>query len=137
MADLLVYADAEGACRDWARDLALDGVGRRVWFGLPAKGAEYPAIVVRRVGGRPDASDTPLDTALVQWDVWGAGKDKRGCSAIALALAAQVQSMAAGSPMGTSAVGAGGRVESLVWLPDPVTNQARYVVTTSVTLRPI
>lgn len=129
--------EAEGAARAWTR--ALNLVGNRVYFGSPDEPA-YPLIICFRVGGGPVAGDVPIDQAMLQWDVWGDplrdGKDRYDIAQLATDLRTEIESLASGTMMSAGVVALGGSVESgPLWLPEPNTGQARYVVTGTISMR--
>lgn len=137
------FLDAEGAVRTWARahagiDAIVDG---RVFFGVPEKttAGSWPMLVLRRVAGAPEPSIPPIDRAVIQFDCWGAPAKSLARKAQAASLAAAVvtaaRELTAGTDMG-DAVGMGADVDlGPVWLPDPETDQARYVVDVAFYLR--
>lgn len=73
------WPDVEGAIRTFLRNdpgvAAL--VGKRVFFSVPKK-AEFPMILVTRIGGGESAGEAPLDLALIQFDIYGKKADEAG-----------------------------------------------------------
>jgi len=130
-----VYADVEGAARDWLRTVpeVVALVATRVFFGLPSN-TQWPAIVVRQVGGGP-TGDAPITAALLQFDCWGQGQNKAQAGAVKVAVEGAIESLTGGTPLGAGAVALWGSVESSIWLPDPESNQARYVITSEIAAR--
>lgn len=130
----LVYADVEGAVRDWLKDASeiaalVDG---RVFFAIPEP-TNWPLIVVHQVSGGPDAGEAPISNSLIQIDCWSGptktGKaNKAEATEVMNAVVGAVQSLTCGTSMGTAGVALGARIQNVSWLPDPDTNQARYVV---------
>lgn len=129
------FTDIEGGLRTWLRlqsDITAV-VGTRVWFGIP-EGATFPLIDLQRVGGGPQEGEAPLDDALIQFDCWGAGKNKAQAWAVTAALLGVLESMTP-QQLAAGVYGYGVSVESVIFLPDPANSQARYVVTALVTGR--
>jgi hypothetical protein len=134
MTQILIFTavDAEGAVRSWARTLDLGDASGRVFFGVPDN-PSFPLVVLRRIGGAPDAGDVPLDYPLISFDVWG--ETKGSASAVATALTTEVQNLRTGTPMGDQAVGKGARVTlGPLWRPDGDAHKARYIVDASFSL---
>ena len=134
--------DIEGALRTWLRAqtsvTTLLG-GQRVFFGIPkgATEASFPLITVARVGGGLDGSDAPVDSALIQWDVWGSiDASGNGKKAEATTLVNTLRSLLAavrGRTELTASVDIFGCVEqSCIWLPDADNDRPRYSLTTEV-----
>lgn len=118
IAEPRVWVDIESAIREWARD-SVSEVERRVFFG-PKGDAEYPQIVVMRIGG-------PDDDCLIQFDVWGAKNGGKGAAgAIAAKLATAADALARYTHDGILLHGA--QVISSRWLPDFESDQPRYVI---------
>lgn len=137
------FVDAEGAVRTWARANADISalVDARVFFGVPEGvspgDANWPMLVVRRVGGAPQPDIAPVDRALIQFDCWGATRrSKAQAAALATAVVTAARELTNGTEMGSGVVGQGADVElGPVWSPDPETDQARYVVDVAFYLR--
>lgn len=132
------WPDVEGAVRDHLRaDAGVTAlVGQRVFFGVPRKAtdATWPLVVVQRVGGGQDASDAPVDVALVQIDCWGQiGADGNGRKAGATALVNAVRSSLEAMGTDSTAVLKGASVETVLWLPEVDNDRPRYAVTAVVT----
>lgn len=100
----VTFVDAEAAAKAWARaDAAIVAiVGQRVFLGVN-NNAEFPQLVVERVGGGPQASEAPLDDALLQFSCWATSRGAAG--ALAYTVMSQAESMTVGTPMGDAAVG--------------------------------
>lgn len=136
------YVEAEGAVRAWARALNLAGLGTRVFFGIPVKGATFPLAVLTRVGGRP-VRGVPMDRALIQFDLLGdtptdrrPPSDKYALGGIATSLAGAADSIASGTVMSAGVVCMGAEVENgPVWSPSPVDGRSRYVLDVAFLLR--
>lgn len=128
--------DVEGAMRTYLRaDSTISGsYGGRVFFGAPDS-PEYPMVLVSRVGGAEDASDAPLDVALLQIDCIGKRREEGGGKISATQLWLAVKS-ALRSIQGLTQVGTdrlfGASVVSDVYLNDPVDGRPRYVLTVQV-----
>lgn len=127
------WPDVEGLLRTYLRaDAGVAAiVGQRVFFGVPrgATEATYPLVVVQRVGGGQDASEAPLDVALVQVDCWGSIANGNGLKAACTALVNSVRAAleAVGTDQTSALKGAG--VESVLWLPEVDNDRPRYAVT--------
>lgn len=80
------YASAEAVLVAWAKATAALSTlcGGRIATRLPEK-PTFPFLCVRRVSGAPDSSGDQWDTAMVQWDCYGAryadGKASRDAAA--------------------------------------------------------
>lgn len=119
------FADAEGAARSWAR--ALPGfVAGRVFFGMPERPV-FPLALVQRVGSGRGGGDTPIDNALIQFDIFGADhRSKAQVGALAVYLQGQVESLVCGTLMG-AAVALSASVESgPSWRPVPTSEEPRH-----------
>ena len=136
-----VFPDVEGALVTFLKANAGVSaiVAARVFFGLPkgATEATYPLIVVMRVGGGDDASEVPIDNALVQIDVWGAISTKgyglkAGCTTLANAVRSACRSVVGSTTIAPGVDAAGIQVQSAIWMPDPANDRPRYVLTAEV-----
>lgn len=129
------FADVEGALRTWLRTQSeiTSLVGSRVFFGYPDS-TQTPLITISRVGGSPQTGEAPLEDALVQFDCWGGIKNKAQAAQVMTALLGVLESMTP-RDLDSSTKGYGASVESVFWSPDPTNDQARYVVTATVTVR--
>lgn len=137
------WPDVEGALRTWLRTrTALTAlVGQRIFFGVPRGAGEssFPLVAIQRVGGGDDASDAPLDRALIQLDVWGqldaSGNGRKADAwAVVNALRTQLGAMGPDTTLASGVIGHGATVESVGWLPDPDSDRPRYAVTAEVTV---
>lgn len=127
--------DVEGGLRTWLRAQSeiTTLVSTRVFFGLPAD-VVFPCIVLRRVGGSDQTGEAPLDDALIQFDCWGAGKNKVQAWAVAAAVRGVLRAMT--PQLLAAGIWAYGASSSQpIWFPDAVDDQARYVITATVTAR--
>jgi hypothetical protein len=131
------WPDVEGALRTHLRaDAGVAAlVGQRVFFGVPrgAKEETYPLVVVQRVGGGQDASEAPVDVALVQVDCWGSINNGNGLKAECTALVNSVRAALESVGTDSTAVLKGADVESVLWLPQVDNDRPRYAVTAVVT----
>lgn len=86
------FTDVERPVRDWLRTESLDGIGQRVYLGVPGD-ATYPLIDISLVDGGVQPGDTPLAVPLFQFSVWGDGPnaDRASLQAIAWALVGVLQ----------------------------------------------
>jgi hypothetical protein len=128
------FADVEGGVRAWARANAFITpiVGTRTFFGFP-DGGQLPLLTLRRVGGRPDAGEAPIDTARISFECWG--RTKQEAAAVAAAVKSAAESLPAGAPMGADVICHGASVVLDLWLPEPKTDAARYVIDVVFTVR--
>lgn len=135
----IVLPESEGAVRSWTRDLNLPNVARRVFFGVPKKTTDssWPMILMMRVGGFADRGDVAIDHPLIQYQVFGLDKTDRARTAlVATDLAEAVTGLSSGTPMGASAVGLRGTVETgPLWNPDPDDDRAGYRLDVSFSIR--
>lgn len=105
-------------------------VGSRVFFGSPKQGATLPYIAFARIGGGDDASEAPIDNAVLNLSCWGRSKEE----AFSVANAARKalhnirrRTLASGVDLH------GAIVDTVLWSPDPQDDTPRYIVTTRVT----
>ena len=133
------WPDVEGAVRDHLRadaDVAAL-VGTRVFFGVPLDSngqvtAQLPLVTISRVGGGDDASEAPIDQALLQIDCWAASRNKAQAHAVTSAVRkslTEIRTAEVGSTVLFGAV-----VESVIWSPDPK-DLPRYSLTALVSAR--
>lgn len=117
VAEARTWVDVEGAVRSWARD-SIDLIGRRAFFGYSAGAARVGAqVVLTRLGG-------PDDEALFQFDCWASTKE--ATAVLAAEVASEADALAryvSGETLLHGAV-----VESIRWVPDPVSDAPRHVV---------
>lgn len=119
------FADAEGAARSWARALP-SLVAGRVFFGMPERPV-FPLVLVQRVGSGRGGGDTPIDNALIQFDIYGTDhRAKAQVGALAVYLQGQAESLLCGTPMG-DAVALSATVErGPDWRPVPTAEEPRH-----------
>jgi hypothetical protein len=136
------WPDVEGALRDYLRaDAGVSAlVGQRVFFDIPkaTRDSSWPMITVARVGGATDASEVPLDLALMSIDVWGSldasgNGDKAGAAAVVNAVRSALEAMNGRTTLTTGVDGFGVQEAGVVWLPDPGNGRPHYTVTAEVT----
>lgn len=121
--------------RDWLATQST-AAGTRIYVGSLPKTPTYPAAVIGRTGN--GAPIELLDSLLVQIDAWAA------TGAAAEALAAEIQQTLEQAKPGTR-LGAvsdgvqlmGAEALSLLDLPDPDTNQPRYVLTIDLAVKAV
>jgi hypothetical protein len=127
-----LFVDVEGPIRAWTRGLNLDGVGSRVFLGLPER-CTFPAIDLFLVDGGVGNSDTPMPSPLIQFNVWGG--TRAGAAAIAWALTEQLDGMLGGTTLDASLVGMGAVVTTgPIFRPDP-DGKPRYILDAALTVR--
>ena len=136
------YPDVEGGVRTWlrAQSTITALVGQRVFFGGPkgATEADFPMIVVQRIGGGNDMSDAPVDDALVQIDCWGkldaSGNGlKAGATALVNTVRSALDDIRTRTQLAPGVDAFGINVDSVIWAPDPSNDRPRYIVTAEVT----
>jgi hypothetical protein len=135
---LKTFPDCEGGVRDWLRSVPSVSalVGQRVFFGLPVA-VTWPAVVVQMVGGGPDAGNAPVFVPLIQIDCWGEGRNKAQAAAVMSAVVGAIESIQSGTALGADAKAVWASVLSVIWLPDPESDQARYSVTAEIAARAV
>lgn len=106
-------------------------VGGRVFFGVPKSSPTFPLITLSRVGGGDDASEAPIDQAVVMFNCWGGSKIEalRAANAIRRAL----RLIRGKTQVATGVFAHGAQVDGVVFSPDPADDRPRYVVTSRVT----
>lgn len=121
VAEAVVHVDVNGAVRAWAR-AALPSLSGRVFFAVN-NAAAFPQVTIPlRLG--------PDDEVLIQFDCWGAPKDKGGSKAQAETLGAQ---LATALDALTTFTYNGVRLHGASkprrrWAPDEATDQPREIV---------
>lgn len=127
--------DASGAVRAWVRATGI--FDNRAYLGPPEREV-YPLVLIRRLGGSPIVSGggLPIYEPLMELAVFGADrKAAYDTAAAATLLEEAIEGMASGTPMGDSAVGLSGHVQSRVPRPDPDSGQACEVITAEFQMR--
>lgn len=130
MTAITVVPDIEGALRDWLRTVTsiTTLVANRVFMGYPRGEPELPLIALKQVGGAMDAGEAPTVVAVIQFDCWGAGQNKSQANDVKLALIGALFDLRGGTPLTAAVRALGATVLNAFWSPDPLSNQARYVV---------
>jgi len=118
------FPDVEAIVAAQLRDSGL-AVGDRAYTEIPADPV-YPLITVQRVGGVP-AIRRYLDAAEIQIDVWGTSKAEARDIADAARVACHALAGTAWSDPVTAWVSAVEDSTGLLWLPDDLTGQDRYL----------
>lgn len=133
-----VLPDAEGGCRTWLRSLSAVTalVEQRVFFAVPddTDDDDYPLVTVQRVAGAMDASEVPLDAAILQLTCIGRRRDKASATSLASAVRVAVADLREPTVWGTD-VCLGAVEESTVFTVDPVDGRPRYSVTVQAIVR--
>jgi hypothetical protein len=127
------YLDVEVLVKSWlattpvAALVPRAGGGFHIYQAMPI-GAPLPSVIVSRVGGAPARrSDVPADVARISMDIFAASRPL--AVAIAQTLVAAVENLAqTGAYVTGSSRLEAGEVVSWIWLPDPTSDTARYVV---------
>lgn len=139
------WPDVEGALRTYLRahtDVSAI-VAQRVFFGVPDT-PTYPLVTVARVGGFDEASEAPIDQALVQIDCWADvhpgtrnAPDKATADQLRRAVRQALYEL-----RGTTAVTladdsvvrlSGAVIQSDPYLEDPDNRRPRYAITAQLT----
>lgn len=134
----LGYVDAEQAAKDWANTLDLGAASRKVFFGKP-RGNNLPRafVLVKRVGGMPEAEIVPVDDVDLQWDV-RVKESKRDAWRIVAALELAIKLLHTGSPLGDTAAAIGTEITlGPVWNPDEDAGYAGYTLGSIFKVRPM
>lgn len=130
----MTWPDVEGAMRDYLRaDAGVSAlVSTRVFFGIPRNGARFPLAVVRKVAGRQDGSEAPLDVATIQVDAWGT--TKANAATLRSAVRDACDALREPTTQGTVVL-YGANCVGDTWVPDPESDQPRYAMTFEVVAR--
>jgi hypothetical protein len=115
VAEAVTWVDVRGPIRAWARD-NVESADRRVFLARSDQ-APLPQIVLFRIGG-PDSS------VLIQFDCLA--RSEAEAEAVAADLCTQIDSLARYEHDGVLLTGAA--VESSRGVPDPDTNDPRFIV---------
>lgn len=125
------FVDAEDLVLSWVKTTSVAPLvtvsgSVKIFLSMP-KGAPLPVIVLTRVGGAPEESDTPRDLARISFDIYAAKRPQ--AKAITTALVNEIENLGDGTPyVGVSGVLKSGSVVLNLWLPEPVDDTPRYVV---------
>lgn len=138
---IILQPDAEKLYVDFllAQAEVVDIFDQAIFTALPAKGKQWPAARVTRIGGAPDyAVALWHETARLQVDVWGGPKKVAhdGAQTIRAVTAARI----AGWPHDQAVVQLA-TFGDLLWLPDDTMTpgqsaRPRYIFDVSIRLRP-
>lgn len=137
MTEVLVSADFEGAVVDWLKTITAVStlVSSRVFFGYP-KGSATPLVIVTQESSLPDVN-TGLETVNLKFDCWSGVKNKIGATNLKNAVIAALRSFEKGT-LNSGVYAYSFLVTNAgIWLPDPSTDQARYVVLAQMTARAV
>lgn len=127
------FPDVEEGMRQYLRtETGVNAVvAGRVFFGVPPKGAEFPLLTVRRSGGGDDASDAPVDQAVLQFSCWGGSKQEAW--QLTAALRRALHEIRSRTTLASGVDGLGAIVDGVIFSPDPADARPRYIVTARVT----
>lgn len=131
MTEELLPPDSEAAVRNYLRqDAGVTAlVGNRVFFGTD--NAAYPWVAVQRVGGGVAVNDLAnVDGPMIQLDCYGGPRNKAAAWGAAAAVIAALRKIET-QPWRDAATSLTlyGSTVDWVWLPDPESEVARYVIT--------
>lgn len=143
MTQAVTIRECTNPIRDWLRDQptietvvgADSGLDTpAVYSGAFPKTVAWPAIKVQRVGGAPDG---PLDRPLIQFDVVGAAGSGGAAEIAAGVLISLLESTPASTELVDGLLFMGARTQSVLWAPDPASDQPRLVVTSEITVKAV
>lgn len=129
-------SDIEGGWKAYLRARpAIQAVFSTRVFLRPDSKADYPQIVVTRIGGGADTGEAPIDRPLVQFDVWGALNDRHGCYEAKKVLRAELDAIRGGTTVLSAECHLLGipQVIDDRLLADPSNNRPRYALTVDCT----
>lgn len=136
------FPDIEGALRTWLRahPLLVPEVDGRVYFSVPFNSADkFPCIMITRVGDSgQDSSDTPIDLALIQFDVYGRKSNetnggKMSATRPMLALKAALSTIRGKVMLDEQVAVWDPSVRNTLYSALPADNRPRYVVLVAIT----
>lgn len=129
------WPDIEGAMRTYLRADAdlVPLVNGRVFFSSP-KNAQYPIIVITRIGGGESAGEAPLDMGFLQIDCIGKKADEQGggkgpVTQIALAVAKSISKIKSGTEIAPGVRAFNARIASSFYSPFPGDDRPRQIIT--------
>lgn len=129
------FPDVEGAIKDFLKaDAGIVSIfSTRVFLGMPRKTGTFPAVGITRVGGGQGPGDSPLDMAIIQFDVYGETADKGGgrqaTTTAALAVRKALSSIRGKTRLNESVVAYDVRIASSFFSAMPGDDRPRYIVT--------
>jgi hypothetical protein len=134
----VTYADVEDLAKTWLATttvapllVRLDG-GHNIFLAMPV-GAPLPAITLARVGGGPRArKDLPEDRARLSFQCWGTSRASAGVLARTLVAELDTLARTGGWTSGPATLGVD-EIVTVLWLPEPDADIARYIVDALVT----
>ena len=129
---VVTYTSVEDVTKAWllttpiVARLTRPGGGVNMFFAMPV-GAPLPCLTLARVGGAPTSSEVPTDVARISFECWGTSKASAGTLAYELVAELDTLARVGGFTLGATTIVAGDILMAL-WLPDPTSDTARYVV---------
>lgn len=134
---LVIYTDVETLTKAWLASTSVGTLVRRqdggtnIFLAMPAS-SPLPAVIVSRVGGGPSSSELPTDVSRLSFACWASSRHE--VSDIAYAVMGELDSLSrlGGYTLGNATLAAA-EVLSLLWLPDPESDTARYVLDALIT----
>ncbi len=132
MTNAVTFVDTEGPVRNWLQTQAIDGIGTRVFLGLPTR-CTFPALDVALLDGGIQPGETPLADALFTFSAWGGTRIQ--AAAAAYSLCSRLLSTPAGTALGSTLVFMGAQITlGPVFQPDD-DGKPRYIVDAAITVR--
>lgn len=133
----IAIPDTDLVVREWLRTVTavttLVASGR-IDMGTVADTAD-PSIAVTRVGGGDDASEAPVDVALIQIECWSGSSPSRTQAAAVKNAVRNALKTLRDATVGTTLLTGGAQVVSDLFVPDPANDRPRYVLTVSFNAR--
>lgn len=127
---VIIYGPIEQAVKSWLMTTDVAPLVQRgagvfsIYLAMPPA-APVPAVVVSLIGGGPrPRADLPVSRYRLSFDCWGSSRDE--ASLIARTLLAALGDLSGVTVDGVTLGGAD--VINMVWLPDPDSDTARYIV---------
>lgn len=127
------FPDVEAGVRAYLRaDVDVSAaVNARVFFGVPKNNPTFPLVTLARVGGGQDASEVPVDLAVVNINCWG--NSTKDDAAIVMNAVRRALNKLRRRTLVSGVALHGAQVDTVIWSPDPEDARPRYIVTARVT----
>lgn len=129
----MTYVDTESLVQDWLKasylaPLVTRGDGGVSIFKAMPNASPLPSVVLNRVGGAPArGKDTGEDIARISFDCWASSREQAVTLSLTLVSLIEELGPSGGFRSSTGWLEAAETV-SWLWLPDKVSDTARYVV---------
>lgn len=127
------FPDVEAGVRAYLRaDTDVNAVvSARVFFGVPKANPIFPLVTLARVGGGQDASEVPVDLAVMNISCWGDSTKEQAANVMNAVRRALNKIRRRTLVSGVALHGA--QVDTVLWSPDPEDARPRYIITARVT----